>query len=383
MDQLDKKLYNDLNSKIEIPNELDTVIKNGLNKKKSNILSFKKIASFLIITFVTSGIVFAGSVVYDKNIWKEPERVVVESAENSNNKSEIKQGTISEDNARKKANEILEKFGYGSDKIKTIKLENHIDDYDSNWNITTEQNISISIEENEDAGFSVRNDNILNKGITNYRTTKEEAKNTAKEIAQKYGYDTKEYGYIKVESNLDSDKDSYIYNVTFCKEYNGIKNPYESIQISFIPEINEVYGFTFVNKKFENNSVEITKEKAEEIVLSEEQKLSAKYKMYDIEKLDTELKIVSMNGYANFRANEYEQLHEQTSENYPYEKWVFYRTESRIRMAWQVKVMYDIPDNINKFDRCYNINDEKFSYYIDVTTGEVIGGESFSVNEKR
>ena len=42
MDQLDKKLYNDLNSKIEIPNELDTVIKNGLNKKKSNVLSFKK-----------------------------------------------------------------------------------------------------------------------------------------------------------------------------------------------------------------------------------------------------------------------------------------------------------------------------------------------------
>ena len=383
MDQLDKKLYNDLNSKIEIPNELDTVIKNGLNKKKSNVLNFKKIASFLIITFGTSGIVFAGSVVYDKNIWKDPERVVVESAENSNNKNEFKQSTISEDDARKKANEILEKFGYESDKIKTIKLENHIDDYGSNWNITTEQNISISIEGNEDAGFSVRNDNILNKGITNYRTTKEEAKNTAKEIAQKYGYDTKEYGYIKVESNLDSDKDSYIYNVTFCKEYNGIKNPYESIQISFIPEINEVYGFTFVNKKFENNSVEITKEKAEEIVLSEEQKLSAKYKMYDIEKLDTELKIVSMNGYANFRANEYEQLHEQTSENYPYEKWVFYRTESRIRMAWQVKVMYDIPDNINKFDRCYNINDEKFSYYIDVTTGEVTGGESFSVNEKR
>ena len=376
MDQLDKKLYNDLNSKIEIPNELDTVIKNGLNKKKSNVLSFKKIASFLIITFVTSGIVFAGSVVYDKNIWKEPERVVVESAENSNNKNEIKQGTISEDNARKKANEILKKFGYESDKIKTIKLENHIDDYDSNWNITTEQNIIISIDGNEDEGFSIRNDNILNKGITNYRTTKEEAKNTAKEIAQKYGYDTKEYGYIKVESNLDSDKDSYIYNVTFCKEYNGIKNPYESIQISFIPEINEVYGFTFVNKKFENNSVEITKEKAEEIVLSEEQKLSAKYKMYDIEKLDTELKIVSMNGYANFRANEYEQLHEQTSENYPYEKWVFYRTESRIRMAWQVKVIYAIPNNINKSGGSDNINDEKFSYYIDATTGEVIGGGS-------
>lgn len=48
MDQLDKKLYNDLNSKIEIPNELDTVIKNGLNKKKSNVLSFKKLHHFLL-----------------------------------------------------------------------------------------------------------------------------------------------------------------------------------------------------------------------------------------------------------------------------------------------------------------------------------------------
>ena len=112
--------------------------------------------------------------------------------------------------------------------------------------------------------------------------------------------------------------------------------------------------------------------------MSEEQKLRAKYKMYNIEKLETELKIVSMNGYANFRANEYEQLHEQTSENYPYEKWVFYRTESRIRMAWQVKVIYGIPDNINKSGWSDNINYEKFSYYIDATTGEVIGGGSIS-----
>ena len=91
MDKLDKKLYKDLNSKIEIPDELDTVIKKGLNKKKANVSILKKVASFFIITFIGSGIVFAGSVVYEKNIWKEPQRVVVESAENSNNKNEIKQ----------------------------------------------------------------------------------------------------------------------------------------------------------------------------------------------------------------------------------------------------------------------------------------------------
>ena len=375
MDQLDKKLYNDLNSKIKIPDELDIVIKKGLNKKKSNASIFKRAASFFIISFIASGIVFAGSVVYEKNIWKGSQRVVVESAEDSSNQNELKQNTISEDEARKKANEILEKFGYKNEKIKKIELQNHIDDYNSSWNITTEQNTNIFIDASGDGSFSISTGNIY-KDIKHYRTTEEEAVNTARGIAQKYGYDIENYGYVSVKSNLNSDKESYIYNVTFCKEYDGIRNPYESIFISFIPEINVVESFILSNKKFENNRVEITKEKAEEIVLSEEHELSEKYKMYEIEKVETELKIVSMNGYANFRANEYKQLHEQTSENYPYEKWVFYRTEPRIRMAWKVKVIYDIPDNVNKFDGNYNMNAEKFSYYIDATTGEVIGGES-------
>ena len=98
--------------------------------------------------------------------------------------------------------------------------------------------------------------------------------------------------------------------------------------------------------------------------------------MYKIDKVETNLRIVSMNGGAYLRANDYEQLHEQTSLNYPYEKWVFYRTESRIRNAWVVTIIYKIPNDVNKFDGNYNMNDEKFSYYIDATTGEVIGGDS-------
>ncbi len=376
MDQLDKKLYNDLNIKIEIPDELDTVIKSGLNRKKTHASLLRRIASFFIITFITSGIVFAGSVVYEKNIWKEPQKVVVGSAEQSDNQNVPKQNIMSEDEARKKANEILEKFGYKDDKIKTMELQDHIDDYDSSWHITTEQNINIFIDASGDGSFSISNGNIYYKDIEHYRTTKEEAVNTAREIAQEYGYDIKDYGYVRVESNLNSDEESYRYIVTFCKEYDGIRNPYESILISFIPQINVVTSFMVSNKKFENNPVEITKEKAEEIVLSEEHKLSTKYKMYEIEKIETELRIVSMNGEAYLRTNDYEQLHEQTSGNYPYENWVFYRTESRIRMAWLVRIIYDIPDDVNKFDGSYNMNDKKFSYFIDATTGEVIGGGS-------
>ena len=123
MNQLDKKLYNDLSCKTEIPSELDTVIKKGLCKKKSNVLNFKRIASFLIIIFATSGIVFAGSAMYDKNIWKEPERVVVESAKDSTNQNEFRQNTMSEDEARKKASEILEKFEYKDENGKIQFIE--------------------------------------------------------------------------------------------------------------------------------------------------------------------------------------------------------------------------------------------------------------------
>ena len=382
MDQLDKKLYRDLNIDIEIPDELDAIIKNGLNRKKKHVLLFRKVASFFIITFITSGIVFAGSVVYEKNIWKEPQKVVVGSAEHTDNQNESKQNIMSEDEARKKANEILEKFEYKDENIKEIERQDHIDDYDSSWHITTEQNTNIFIDASGDGSFSISNGSIYYKDIEHYRTTKEEAVNTAREIAQKYGYDIEDYGYVEVKSNLNSDRESYMYNVTFCKEYDGIKNPYESIIISFIPQINVVKNFMFSNKKFENNSVEITKEKAEEIALDEDNKLRAKYEMYKIDKLETNLRIVSMNGGAYLRANDYEQLHEQTSSlNYPYEKWVFYRTEPRIRKAWVVTIIYEIPNDVNKFDGNYNMNDEKFSYFVDATTGEVIGGESTFLNE--
>ena len=43
MDNLDKKLYNDLNAQIDIPEELDIIIKNGLNKKKKHNSILKKV----------------------------------------------------------------------------------------------------------------------------------------------------------------------------------------------------------------------------------------------------------------------------------------------------------------------------------------------------
>lgn len=374
MDKLDQKLYNDLNLQIDIPDELDITIKNGLNKEKTHHSILKKVASFLIITFATTGIVFAAGVAYEnyeKNIWKAPQKVTGENAEDNDNQNVSKENTMSEYEARKKGQEILEKFGYGNDKIKTIKLEGNPENYDLSWCIETEQNILIDFDANGEETFSISNNRVLDKDITKYRTTEKEAEKTARKLIRKLGYDTEQYSYVEVSSNLNSDSDSYFWCVSFYKEYDGIKNPYEHIGISFIPQINEILGFTFINKKFENNPIEITEEEAKEIALKEEQKTTIKYKIKNIE---TKLSIKAMNGCAYLRTNDYDQLHEQTSSSdYEYKDWVFYRTESRVRRVWLITIVYDIP---NRFAKDFNSNDERFSYFIDVTTGEVIGGGS-------
>ena len=366
MDKLDQKLYNDLNMQMETPDKLDTIIKNGLNKEKTHGSIIKKVASFLIITFATSGIVFAAGVAYEnyeKNIWKTPQKVTGENGENNDNQNITKPNTLSEEEARKKGQEILEKFGYGNDKIKTIKLEGSPDNYDLKWYIETEQKILIDFDANGEGSFSILNQNKpYNKDIQKYRTSTKEAEKTARELAKKYGYDTVQYKNVKVSSNINSDSESYIWNVTFYKEYEGVVNPYERIEISFIPEINDIICFIFNDKKFENNPIKITEEEAKEIALKEEEKINV---MYEVKNIEINLKIEAMNGYAYLRTNDYDQLHKQTSSSdYPYEDWVFYRTESRVRRIWLVTIVYDNPNKLR----------ERFSYFIDVTTGEVIGG---------
>lgn len=366
MDEIDKKLYNDLNLKMEIPEKLDNVIKEGLKNKTSYHLSFKIATIACSIIMTTVGIAYAGTIIYEK-IWREPQKVVGNAEKNTITKEE-KENVMSEEEARKKVEEILKKFGYEDEKIKSIELQNNIEDYELNWYIQTENNIHVSFEAEEGKSYNISINNILYDNIEKYRTTEKEAEETARNFCKKYGYDLKEYSYTKITSNMNSEGESYIWNIGFYKEYDGLVNRYEGIVVSFIPQINKLYGFVVEDRKFENNSVEITEEQAKEIALKEENNVPVKN---EINSIDVKLKIVKMNGIAYLRANDYEQLHKQTTSiNYSPEKWTYYRTDNYVRKAWVVKFNY----NINKLGESYNINDRQFSYFIDATTGKIIGG---------
>ena len=164
MDELDKKLFNDLSEKVEIPVKCEYVIKNAFNnnaKKSKN--SIRQILSTIIKTsavlLLSTGTVFATTKIAEK-IWKNPEKVEefygangerIENEEyeiwhskniNTNNYENI----ISEKDAEAQINQILKKFGYENEKIQSIELIDNPSDTSLFYRATTENKFLIDLD---------------------------------------------------------------------------------------------------------------------------------------------------------------------------------------------------------------------------------------------
>lgn len=380
-DDLDTILYNKLNQGKQLPenisNELKEIIYKSIYNEKTikqakyNSLS-KMAAIACAIIISTTGIVYAGKVIYDK-IWKNPEKTVGFYATEQNIKEE---NSMSEEEAKKIANKILQKFGNNIEKIQTIGLENSPNDYQLDWCVTTDNNTKIRFDAKNAEKFKVFFNSVLDEEIKKYRTTKVNAEKIARDLCKEYGYNLNEYNNVEVHGNLATEEESYIWYVDFYKEYDGIINPYENISIGFIPEINQIYYFTIQNLTYENNSIEVTDEQAKQVVLEAEEKIEAEYKIKDI---NVKIGIACMNGNAYLRLTDYKQYREQLYQDYPSKDIVEYRTDKRVRKVWKVSLDYTIPEDINEPDVNYKPLSKQYIYYVDATTGEIIGGSIIDI----
>ncbi len=381
MDEIEEKLYHDMNLETNIPSKCEVIIKEGLNKKKKHYSLIKILTTACASLLITAGMVYASTTIIEK-IWKQPEKVVGYVEENIITEEERK-NAMSEEEAKKKAKEILKKFGYEGEKIISAELEKYAGDNQLKWNIETDNKILISFDANGGEELSIFFDSIFDKDIQKYRTTKEEAGKTARELCKKYGYDLSEYTYVDIDSNVTSisangeeqiEEEAFIWRVDFYKQYDNLVDEYSMISIEFIPEINESYCFFIRDEKYENNSIEVTEEQAKETALKEEQKTGIKY---EVKKVEAELSIASMNGNAYARTIDYEQYcEERNTPNYPIEKQIEYRTDKHIRKVWKIRIEYDIPVS-EIFTENFNHQNLGYIYYVDATTGEVIGGEDY------
>ena len=283
----------------KIKEENDIAMK---NKVKGII---KTVATATIGTVITTGVVFAGTKVYEniEKIWKTPETYEITNELSS----EDKENAISEEEAKKKASEYLEKIGLEKD-ISILTLKKDALNNEIIWDITF-KNGKIRINRNGD--FESLNIPSYNYTIPkNYGITREEARKVAKELLSKYNFydNDDEYELVSLKRNGD-DEQAYIWYATFYKKYGDLYNQYENINIVWIPTINGLYSLSIDNCKYENNEQQISKEEAINIAKEKDEKIETRHKIVSV---DAEIGIDKMNTDVIYREKNIEEYGDGT-----------------------------------------------------------------------
>ena len=342
-------------------------------KEREKMPKINKISKYVATAIITlgigTGIVYAtGTAIYDK-IWKQPETYKI-----SNEITEKdKENAISEDEAKQKASEYLNKIGL-TDEVTKLKLSKDVLENEIKWRIEFE---SGTITMDNKGNFQSLNIPSYNYKIPyNYGITREEARKTAKELLAKYNPENNddEYELVSLSRNMENDKASYIWYADFYKKYGDLYNQYEKISIGWIPTINGLYSLNIENSKYENNEQIITKEEAIKISTEKDKKIETRH---NISSIEAKIGIDKMNADVVYREKDIENYNKGTinyecDENGTYkikDNAEFYKVDNRVRKVWEVKIFYDY------YNEYYQ---ERYVYYVDATTGEIIGGNSWS-----
>ncbi len=336
------------------------------NMAKNKIL--KMVATFVISIGITMGVAYAGTIVYEK-IWKEPQRVDLSDHEIT---QEIVEKNITEEEAKETAKNKLIEIGLieeeiiGTDHYRVDGTEKMMYRFNTNnkWTIT----INGTTGEFFDLTL-----NRYDKNDENCRISREEAISVAKEHYQKLGYEPDEYQLVKLRANDKQGVETgngYQFFAEFYKKYDDLYNTYESIHISFMAKDKKLVSYRVENTKFENNPLEISKEKAIEIATAEDRKVERK----EIISTEAELRIEKMNGNAYARLHNTDEYYKpMTTTNVPREDIVYYQTENRVRRVWVVSFNYGEEEGTDVVTRYAK---GTYSYFVDATTGEIIGGDN-------
>lgn len=361
---MDKKIFNNIISKSQMKIAVSKFEEEDKKMPKRNLP--KLVATFVLTTTVTGGLVYAtGNTIYDK-IWKQPESYNI----TQNVTDEEKAKCISEEEAENIGNSYLKKIGLNDEIIQNLGLTKEFLSNENVWNMSS-QKATLTIDGETGKIKSVNIPTWEYKIPYNYGITREEARNVAKELLQKYKPedDKGEYELISLKRNNEQDEEAYIWYADFYKKYGDLINPEERISIGWVPTINGLYSLNIESNTYENNEQKISKEDAIKIVTEKDKQIEQNKTIKDTR---AEIRIKQMNENVYLRENfkdEYENgtlNMEKTGENtYKLkEDAVMYKTEERVRKVWCVVVIYNL-------DEPY----QGYTYYVDSTTGEIIGGQ--------
>lgn len=353
---------------------LQKILSNITNEKKKNMNKYnllKMVATFIIVIGITAGVVYAGSIVYEK-VFKKPEKIENYIEKIEINEEDLK-NIISEEEAKRKAIQGIKRFGIevSEEDITNIFLDKSMPNiYSLLYTITIsdgEMYIDIDALTGEFTGFNISNIDTKFTGhqlMEEYATTKENVIDAVKEKKQEYGFGD-EYELVELSNGTENDEEkSGFWYASFAKKYDGIVNKYQSVSIAIIPTINYVYLVNIQDVAFENNPIVINEKEAIKIAKKVDKKINTE--KYKTDKITASLSIEYMNGEVYLKENGMEEGNKMiTLEDGTTLQYNIYKASQEIRKVYVVEVSYK------------NRPDERpRKYYVDTTTGEIVGGEN-------
>ncbi len=346
-------------------------IKNDTEEKMKQNKLLKMVATFIIAIGLTAGVVYAGSIVYEK-VFKEPETIENYIEKIEINEDDLK-NIITEEEAKREAIEGIKRFGIeiSEEDITDMFLDKAIPNvYSLLYTITVldgEIYIDVDALTGKFKGFNIGNIDTKFTGsqlMEEYATTKENVIDVVKEKKKEYGFGD-EYELVELTNGTgDDEKKSGFWFATFAKKYDGIVNRYQSVEISIIPTINYVYLVNIQDVAFENNPIVISEKEAIKIAKKVDNKVNTE--KYKIDKITATLSIEYMNGEVYLKENGMDDGERTiTLEDGSILQYNVYKASQEIRKVYVVEVSYK------------NRPDERpRKYYVDASTGEIVGGEN-------
>lgn len=357
----------------QFENAIDTAfIKKG---KKANSffnnfsLKFATAALCFILTFST--VVFAAYMIYE-NIWKDPERTSRKQREESVlapiDEEELKD-VISEDDAKRIATTIVESLGYENKTISEVKLNRSYENNEDMFYNMVFGDVTVKL----DAKSGVVNyiEDVNTRKITSENDVIDEKKaiEIANEIYKSVGIGNIE-DYLVLFSGKyeisENRKNEYL-KVTYGLDKNDIESDDDIFSIMYKIIDGKVYIDSMKYKNlnnFINNPIIITKDEAIKIATDKEKEFSS----LEISNISTEIDMKEMNTFVYILENKLENDPENIFVNgIKRNVWVVYiehKKESK-------------PKDVDNFTAREEFNKK---FYIDATTGEIIGGEQAEYN---
>lgn len=369
----------------------------AMNKKEKFVLKNIGIAACILMSL--TGVVFAGSKVIEK-VFKEPKKYesyneLLEEYRQIQGSQEVTQEdetkAVDMEQAVAEANNVLNKFGYESQNFAVKELKkNYILGANLAYCFATNKDLNkgIQVDINAENGkcVGICDKNLWNKKIITDPISKEEAIEKSEEIYKLFGLKEDEYKLKQIEGGPEAKYDGEnpnTWNITYAKTYDGAFNYFERIEMYFGIKDDKLLLYSVYVKnehvEFNNNEIVISKEDAKKIALEEDKKITDNDVDFtiinlEIRQVNSWIYLLEQNGgkYPDFKQ---EKLEDGTTVTYPQ-----YRTvENRARKVWTVNIHYKKgkPDSNN--EKKYNTK----SIFVDVTTGEIIGGADESYWEEK